>query len=78
MLDGVGAGVFGIMQTLLVADLTKATGKISCLIRFDFLKSNPIDVVISDALCPDIGQAPPQDHEGSILKRRSCDGWHES
>jgi hypothetical protein len=54
MLDGVGAGVFGIMQTLLVADLTKATGKISCLIRFDFLKSNPIDVE-SDR-CRDFGR----------------------
>ena len=27
ILDGVGAGVFGIMQTLVVADLTKATGR---------------------------------------------------
>jgi uncharacterized PurR-regulated membrane protein YhhQ (DUF165 family) len=71
ILDGIGAGVFGIMQTLVVADLTSrrrgfnlaqgaiaiamgigasssnllggnvvqpagGTGKISCLIRFDF------------------------------------------
>ena len=27
ILDGVGAGVFGIMQTLVIADLTKATGR---------------------------------------------------
>ena len=27
ILDGVGAVVFGIMQTLVVADLTKATGR---------------------------------------------------
>lgn len=27
VLDGVGAGVFGIMQTLVIADLTKATGR---------------------------------------------------
>jgi hypothetical protein len=36
-----------------------------------------IDVVISDALCPDVGQAP-QPHEGFILKERTCHGWHES
>ena len=27
ILDGVGAGVFGIMQTLVIADVTKATGR---------------------------------------------------
>lgn len=27
ILDGVGAGIFGIMQTLVIADLTKATGR---------------------------------------------------
>jgi hypothetical protein len=48
---------------------------IICLELTGYLLDSPINVVISDALCPDTGQAPQAD-EGSILEERPGDGWH--